>query len=128
MGHKRLLLKILLIITLAIIVSLWYVNKFILPVKAKALLTDFLKAQTGRNVTLGGLSYNPLKGLVIQNLAISDDEAAGAKEFLSVKEVSVNFLIIPFFKEKKIIIPSATIKEPRVFLSLDSQKRWNFES
>ena len=128
MKQRRIFLKIILILIVAISASLWYVNKFVLPTKAKAFVVDFLKTQTGRDVKVGALSYNLLKGLSATDITIYDDAAFGEGEFLSVKEISLNVLILPLFKEKKIIIPSARINSPRVTVSLNKERRWNFES
>lgn len=102
------------ILSLALILSitLSYLNKFVLPVKLKSLIIQALSSQTRKKVTLESVRFNLFKGIVLRNLNIYD----GQKALVGLKEASCTFLILPIFKEKKIIIPSIRIIEPAIFL------------
>lgn len=90
-----------------------YLNKVVLPIKIKSLIIQNLENYTGKKASLESVRFSLLKGLILQNLTLSD----GQKTLISVKEASCVFLILPIFKEKKIIIPLIKLRQPRVFLN-----------
>src|SRR3990167_5464894 len=85
---------------------LFYLNKVVLPIKIKSLIIQNLENYTRKKVTLKFVQFDLLKGLILEDLALSD----GQKTLISVKEASGTFLILPIFKEKKIIrkVPEAS--------------------
>lgn len=93
--------------------GLFYLNKVVLPIKIKSLIIQNLENYTRKRVSLKSVQFSLLKGLIMENLALSD----GQKTLISVKEASCTFLILPIFKEKKIIIPLIKLQEPRIFLN-----------
>ena len=92
---------------------LFYLNKVVLPIKIKSLIIQNLENYTRKKVTLKSVQFDLLKGLILEDLALSD----GQKTLISVKEASGTFLILPIFKEKKIIIPLIRLRNPRIFLN-----------
>lgn len=120
---------VLLFILLAIFggAGLWYINEYILPTKGKTIFTEILIKATGRKVTVGGIYYNPFRGITIRDLVISDEDRY-ARNFLEIKKMYFNVLYLPLFKEKKIIIPLIKIDSPKIALTIDDHNKWNFET
>ena len=107
--------------------GVWYVNENVMPTTGKTLIIDYLTKATGREVTLGSVYYNPLRGIVLRNLAISDDPKYKRK-FLEVEKLYLNILYIPLLQEKKLVISSVRIDSPKIALTVDNQNKWNFQS
>lgn len=120
-------LFLLVILGIFACVGIWYANEYILPVKGKAFVIEYLTKATGREVTLESVYYNPFRGITLTNLTISDDLKYNRK-FLEIKKLYFNILYIPLFQEKKIIIPLIKAESPRFVLTVDDENRWNFES
>lgn len=119
--------KIFLTLIILLAIGLWYVNEYILPVKGKVFVIDYLTKATGRNVTLENIYYNPFRGIALKNLTISDDPKY-ARTFLTIERLYFNVLYLPIFQEKKIIIPLVKVDGPKFILTIDNENRWNFES
>ena len=92
---------VLLLIIIALIVSagIFYLNKEILPTKAKAAIVAALEDVTHKKVLLGSVHFNIFKGLVLNDLIISDDLNA----IINVQEARCRFLFIPLLNKKIII-------------------------
>jgi len=88
----------------------YYANKVLLPSVVRQKIVQGLSDFTSSKVTLGGLRLNLLKGLVLEDLVIYDKDAP-QQRLAEIKELSAGFLILPSFKEKKIIIPSLSVRE-----------------
>jgi hypothetical protein len=99
-----------------------YANNILLPVKIKAKITQRLEKSFGKNVRIERLHYNIIKGLIVENLEIFD--RSKEKTYLSVKEISFQFLLFPLF-QKKIIIPLARVDSPRLNLTLRQDNTLN---
>lgn len=108
---KKTLIIIFMVIVILVTLGIIYLNKVYLPIKIKSLLIKGIEEQTHKRVNLESLQFHLFKGLVLKNLAIFD----GQKTILEVKETSVAFLILPFFK-KQVIIPVLRIQSPVLFL------------
>ncbi len=106
--------SIFLIICIALVALLaggfYYANKVLLPSVVRQKIVQGLSDFTSSKVTLGGLRLNLLKGLVLEDLVIYDKDAP-QQRLAEIKELSAGFLILPSFKEKKIIIPSLSVRE-----------------
>lgn len=129
-GGIPFLQKILFFIILLCIsgsIGLWYVNENIMPTKGKSMVIDYLVKATGRDVTLGSIYYNPLRGIVLRKLTISDDPKYNRK-FLEVDKLYLNILYIPILQEKKLVISSVRIDSPKIIFTIDNQNNWNFGS
>lgn len=101
-----------LLLTAILILTIVYLNKVVLPVKLKSLITRALSSQIRKEVALESVQFNLLRGIVLRNLNVYD----GQKILIGVKEAAFSFLILPILKEKKIIIPSIRLIEPAIFL------------
>lgn len=111
--------SIFLIICITIIALLaggfYYANKVLLPSVVRQKIVQGLSDFTSSKVTLGGLRLNLLKGLVLEDLVVYDKDAP-QQRLAEIKELSAGFLILPSFKEKKVIIPSLSIKQATLAL------------
>lgn len=92
-----------------------YANNVFLPKILKAKLTTAISEFSSSKVTLGSLRLNLLKGLVLQDLAIYDKDTA-EKELAHIDELSASVMVLPIFKEKKVIIPSLSLKGAQLSL------------
>src|SRR3989338_2947909 len=113
---KRIFRKLLLVFIFLIAAGaagLFYLNKVVLPIKIKSLIIQNLENYTRKKVSLESVQFSLRKGLILENLALSD----GQKTLISVKESSCVLIILPIFKEKKIIIPLIKLRQPRIFLN-----------
>lgn len=125
MLRKIFFLFILLVVLGSI--GLWYINENIMPTKGRSLIIGYLTKATGRDITLGSVYYNPLRGIVLKNLTISDDPKYNRK-FLEVNKLYLNILYLPLLQEKRLAISSVRIDSPKIVLTIDGRNKWNFES
>ncbi len=120
--------KILLILAIILVflgAGLFYINKILLPVHVKGLILTSAKEQLkGRDITIGTLNYNPLKGVVVTDLLITAKNNP-TKAFVQVKEISAQVLLFPLL-QKKVIISSLRIEEPVIKLIRIDGANWNF--
>ncbi len=117
--------KILIIFIILVFLAaggLIYLNSYFMPVRIKSVIIDGLRGQTGKEVTLGALSFSIFKGLVLKDLAIVDKEA----QILKVKEASCGFLILPILK-RAVIIPTLNIKSADIFLQRRKDGSFNIQ-
>ena len=82
-----------------------------LPQKIKSALLENFERATGKKIELSSAKLDLLKGLVIKDLVILDNDLWMVK----AKEVNCRFLIVPLFK-KHIVITSLKLKSAQVFL------------
>jgi hypothetical protein len=106
---KKLLLGILGILLIAIAGGLVTFAKKTLPGIAKEKIINILCETTQSKVTIENVDFNIFQGIVLKNLRIFE-KGSSTNILCSAKETTVSFLIIPFFKEKQIILPSIKIK------------------
>ncbi len=123
--RNKVIIALLLIFLLLSAGSFIYINNYLLPVKVKAILTQRLSDYLKINVEIKGLKYNPLKGLILDELIIFDKTKDKENLYLKVKQISGNFLILPIFREKKVIIPNLLIESPQIYLTRKKDKTFN---
>lgn len=111
---------IVLILLLALVGALTYLNKVVLPVKLKSLIITSLVKQTGKDVSLKSVELSLFRGLILRDLVISDTQNV----ILSTRLASASIFIWPVFK-KQIIIPGITLKSPYIFLERKSDGSFN---
>lgn len=122
---RKIFIAILIFFSLCLGVSV-YLNKVFIPLKVKSKLIDFLQEKTKRKVSIQGINYNLLKGIVLKEITISEENNQG--QFLKIKEINLNPQILPIFINKKIIIPVVNIISAEVNLIYTLQNDWNFSS
>ncbi len=88
-------------VTLAVLIlAVWYVNRFVLPVKVKGLITNFVKEKTGLNVSIGRINYLPFSRLYLNDIALFRERGAPLAE---IEGLSLSLSLWPLLKDKKII-------------------------
>ncbi len=108
---KRSIFLIICIASAALLTGgFYYANKVLLPSVVRQKIVQGLSDFTSSKVTLGSLRLNLLKGLVLEDLVVYDKDAP-QQRLAEIKELSAGFLILPSFKEKKIIIPALSVRE-----------------
>ncbi|MEW5758256.1 MAG: AsmA family protein [Candidatus Omnitrophota bacterium] len=102
-----------------------YINRIFIPVKARSKLIQFLEDKTKRKVQIDSINYNLLKGFVLKNITLSEENLA--QQFIKIDEISFNPQILPIIF-KKIIIPSVNIISADINLAYLAENEWNFSS
>lgn len=128
MKRKKILIIILavfVIITGLCVFGTWYVNKIFIPVKLKAIVEEKLKENLNREVQIGKLNYIPFKGIIIDNPIIYEKD--GKAYLLKADRVYFNILILPFLKQKTLIIPSIKIVSPKLNINRDAEGNFTFK-
>lgn len=108
---KKIIFTIIACLCVSAAVYLIYLNEVVLPQKIRTVLVEGLQRATGKNVTVGSAKLDIFRGLVIKDLAISDERSV----ILSSKDVSCRFLIASVLK-KEIIITALKLDSPQVFV------------
>jgi len=117
---KKKILIALFVLCILITAGILYLNRVFLPTKVESLFIESLQEQTQKKVSLDSLQFSILKGLVIENLAISDE----AGPIFIAKKASCGFLILPFLK-KEIVIPSVTLESCQIYIDRYSDNSFN---
>jgi hypothetical protein len=102
--------------------GVYFLNSVILPTKIHSLIISSIEKQTGARATLRSLEFNIFKGLVLKDLAISQQE----KVIFSVREVNCSVFILPIFN-RQIVIPGVTLKSPYLFLERGADNKLNIQ-
>jgi AsmA protein len=93
--------------------------------RIQAMLSD----ATGRQVTLGHLSFSLFTGsLVADQLSIADDPAFSRQPFVQAKEVRIGIEVGPLVFHKQVLIRSITIDTPKISLIQNKANVWNYAS
>lgn len=104
-------IKIIFVVFLVLLCMLtagtYYLNTYYLPQTLKIKLEQTLSEKLNADVALQDIRFHFLKGVVIENFRIALEK--GALPLLRIKQLSASVLLLPSFKEKKIIIPSLHI-------------------
>ena len=83
----------------------------------------------GRNVQIGNIKLSIFSGgVVVDDVAISDDPAFSNSQFLAAKELTVGVHLIPLIFSKQLEVESITIKDPQVTLLRNKAGVWNYSS
>src|ERR1700751_3319787 len=83
----------------------------------------------GRNVQIGNIKLSIFSGgVVVDDVAISDDPAFRNSQFLTAKELTVGVHLIPLIFSKQLEVESITVKDPQVTLLRNSAGVWNYSS
>jgi AsmA protein len=90
---------------------------------------SMLSDATGRQVTLGHLSFSLFTGsLTADQLSISDDPAFGQQPFVQAKQLHIGIEVGPLIFHKQILIRSITIDTPKISLIQNQANKWNYAS
>lgn len=106
-------------------IAFFYINRVFLPIKFKQFLAEKIQETINRDVTIGHLHFEPIKGFIFQNITVYQKNASH-KILLHIDEASFNILLAPIFKNKKIIIPTLILSTPFANLIQTENNLWNF--
>ncbi len=116
----------ILLILLAIGAALYiYMNRILLPIQARQFLLNKAQEVLHRPVSFKDVRYEPLKGLVIENLVIYERQDPTVP-FLKIPQASVNILLPPLILNKQVIISQLTIQDPFINIIREAPALWNF--
>jgi AsmA protein len=88
-----------------------------------------LSDATGRQVTLGHLSFSLFTGsLTADQLSIADDPAFGQQPFIQAKQIHIGIELGPLIFDKQVKIRSITIDTPKINLIQNQANVWNYAS
>jgi AsmA protein len=88
-----------------------------------------LSDATGRQVTLGHLSFSLFTGsLVADQLSIADDPAFGQQPFVQATRVRIGIEVGPLLFHKQLKIRSIAIDTPKISLIQNKTNVWNYAS
>ncbi len=113
--RKKIIVGILLIFLTGLAIATAYFTQNILPRLLKQKITEELSKFTSSNVIVEDVRFNLIKGATISGLVIFEKDDP-KKVLMFAKECSASFLIIPFFKENKIIVPSVKLSDAHFHL------------
>ena len=128
MNTKKILIIVgaivaVLLIVILILPSLIDANRFKPEIQTK------LGTALGRNVQIGNIKLSIFSGgVVVDDVAISDDPAFSNSQFLAAKELTVGVHLIPLIFSKQLEVESVTVKDPQVTLLRNSAGVWNYSS
>ena len=112
-----------LLLVILILPSLIDANRYKPEIQAK------LGTALGRNVQIGNIKLSIFSGgVVVDDVAISDDPAFSNSQFLAAKELTVGVHLIPLIFSKQLEVESITIKDPQVTLLRNKAGVWNYSS
>jgi AsmA protein len=88
-----------------------------------------LSDATGRQVTLGHLSFSLFTGsLTADQLSIADDPAFSQQPFVQAKQVHIGIEVGPLLFHKQVKVRSITIDTPKISLIQNKANVWNYAS
>jgi AsmA protein len=88
-----------------------------------------LSDATGRQVTLGHLSFSLFTGsLTADQLSIAEDPAFGQQPFVQATQVRIGIEVGPLLFHKQLKIRSITIDTPKISLIQNKANVWNYAS
>lgn len=114
-----------LILLIFVVIAFFYIHTIFLPYQLKQIITGKVSAYLGRDLTVGPVHYNLVKGAVIKDLTIYRKDEKRFP-FVHVDEVRFSILIPALFKDQKIIIPSLTVTNPFIHIIRTGDTTWNF--
>jgi AsmA protein len=88
-----------------------------------------LSDATGRQVTLGHLSFSLFTGsLTADQLSIADDPAFSQQPFVQAQQIHIGIEVGPLLFDKQIKIRGITIDTPKINLIQNQANLWNYAS
>jgi AsmA protein len=92
-------------------------------------IQTILSDATGRQVTLGHLSFSLFTGaLTADQLSIADDPAFSQQPFVQARQVDIGIEVGPLVFHKQVKIRSITINTPKINLIQNKANVWNYAS
>ncbi|MFH0913268.1 MAG: DUF748 domain-containing protein [Candidatus Omnitrophota bacterium] len=125
---KAIIIGIILINLFSIAAGILYLNNVYLPIKIKSRIADGLQAYLHYNVQIDKLKYTPVRGLIIEGITVYDKLKDKNNTILTIKEASFQILLVPLFKERKVIIPVMHIDSPYLYARYHKDNSFNFSN
>ncbi len=123
---KKILLIVLLIFLVAIVGAAIYMHTVFIPVTLKAIIEEQGREFLGRSISYTQLRYSLSKGISLEGLKIQQKDNP-QETLLSVAEVKFNVLLLPFLKNRTVIIPTLTLTAPEAALTRNTENIWNIQ-
>jgi uncharacterized protein involved in outer membrane biogenesis len=117
---NKIFIGIILFLIFFIFGLLIYINNVFAPVTLKAKIIFELEKKLQANVQIENIRYNLFNGLILQNLSVYKE--APDRPYFSIKEITLNPLLLPLL-QKKIIIPLVLVDSPKIYLEFDENKK-----
>lgn len=127
MRKSRKLLLALLVLAALLIAGVEYLNRVILPVKARRWAEAAATEALGRPVTIGRLRAHLWHGFLLERVTVLEDPKHGPGPLLEVEQISGGVLFMPIFRDRELIIPVLRIVGPRVNLVQFPDGKWNIQ-
>jgi len=120
MKMRRIFLRSLLLAALTLTLVYVYVQVGLLPGELKNFVVQKTEELTGEKVIFDKVLYVPFRGLSFSNFKIVN--AASRVVLFSAKTVALDVKVIPFLKEKKLIVRNVFLDSPLFDWSLKNRR------
>ncbi len=127
MRRLRWMLLVLVLLAAAVTAGLAYLNRSILPVKARVWIEQSASEALGRPVTVGRVQIHWWHGFVLEKVAVAEEPSFGTGSMLEVEQITGGVLFLPILKNREFIIPALHIVRPRLRLLQNAAGTWNTE-
>ena len=111
------IIKVVLLFLIILVIGYFLLNNYLLPYKAKDLITDKLSESLKRDVKIEKLTYSLKDGIVLNNFVVSSKETNADQPFLSSNKVNFNVLILPLIIQRKLIITHLNVNNPQIIIN-----------
>ena len=127
MRNSRKLIALLLILGAALFAGLEYLNRVLLPAKARQWAEQAASEALRRPVTIGRLRVHLWHGFLLEDVTVLEDPAYGPGPLLEAEQISGGILFLPILQDGELIIPTLRIVRPRLKLTQAPDGSWNLE-
>lgn len=107
--------------------GLFYLNRFVLPVKARLWMQTAASQALGRPVTIGRVQIHGWHGFILEKVTIAEDPSFGTQPVLEADQISGGVLFLPILKNRELIIPALHVVRPRLRFLQNSAGIWNVQ-
>lgn len=123
---KTIFIAVILLVLFSLAFGLIYLNNVYLPTKIKARVAKSLSDALGYNLEIGKLSYNPIQGVILNDIVVYDKVKDKQNTILTVKQIDFHILFLPLLRERKIIIPLMHVASPYFYVRYQKDGSFNF--
>ena len=116
------------LLVLAGLLGVEYLNRVVLPVKARKWAEAAAGQALGREVSIGAVRLHLWHGFVLEKISVAEDPRFGTAPFLEADQISGGILLLPLLGKREILIPVLHLVRPRIRLLQDPEGGWNFRS
>ncbi|MBO1924259.1 AsmA family protein [Thiomicrorhabdus sp. 6S3-12] len=122
------LLKILLALILLLVIGIGALFVLVEPNDYRQEITELVKKQTGRELTIGNMSLSiyPHIGINLEQAKLSNAPGFSQKEMLQAEVISVGAEILPLL-QKRLEIDTLTLKDLKLHLQKDENGKTNWD-